>query len=131
MILAALLVLILSGQPGPQTPDADGLVRGPDGLPCAPAMQVCAYDLDPRTHRPLRYPAEVARYQELVEGCIHWGGESAENDRARQRQIARGVAQTCNVARPLGPRLVRRYGRNALVLRQVRAIQALFRTINS
>lgn len=128
MILAALLALSLSGQPEPLP---EGTVRGPDGLPCSPQMQVCDSDRDPRTGRRIRYPADVMRYQELVEGCIHWGGEYAENDRDRQRQIARGVRQTCDVARPMGARLARRYARNAQVLRRMRAIRALFRTIDS
>ena len=127
---ALILALLLSGQPGPQTPNAEGLVTGPDGQPCAPSMQVCAYDLDPRTHRPMTYPADVVRYQEAVEGCIHWGGEVGDNMPARARQIERGQHQTCDVARPLGRRLARRYARNAPVLRRVRAIQALARSID-
>lgn len=125
---AALLALALGAQP---TPGADGTVVGPDGQPCAPAMQICDSDRDPRTGRRIRFPAEVVRYQELVEGCIHWGGEVGDTDAERTRQIERGIRQTCDAARPMGARLERRYRGNAPVLRRVRAIRTLFRSIDS
>lgn len=120
MAVLTMLALITALSGTEPTASADEPVYLPH---CDPAMEVCDV-LDPATGRVRVWPKDVDRFQDNVEGCIHFAGEEPY-DAARRRQIDSALRSTCGGAKRAIAPLRKKYAKNPPVLDRVNAIQAL------
>jgi len=89
---------------------------------CDAAMQVCPV-IDPKTGQPRVYPADVTRFQEDIETCIHFAGEEPY-DADRRRQIEAAIRKHCDGAKARLPSLRKKYAADPVNLERIEAIQA-------
>jgi hypothetical protein len=91
-------------------------------MPCDASLQVCPVT-DPKTGQPRVYPADVTRFQEDIETCIHFAGEEPY-DADRRRQIEAAVRKHCDGANKRLPGLRKKYAADPVNLERIEAIQA-------
>jgi hypothetical protein len=100
----------------------DAAVDGPAPPPCDTDLQVCPV-IDPATGRSRVYPADVDRFQQDVETCLHFAGEEPY-DAARRKEIDAAIAEHCDGAKARLPGLRKRYRDDPEALERIEAIQA-------